>query len=361
MWKKLPVPFLYIFLTGLVLGLVIGFRSYTTYLYWEEAFVWQRHVIPHVINYTFWPLLVPIVFDSIYRFPLSKSWKMKVMALLLSLGLSFFHEAVTNIMYYGLLDVTEWYPFTPKVWKSIKGGFTSSWIMRWVEFWIIYGLLAALEYYRKYESKQVELAQMENQLANARLNALKMQLQPHFLFNTLHTISSLMEIDTKGSQKVLARLGDLLRGILDSGARQKISLAEELVFVKNYLYIEEMRFHDRLRITYDIDPESEQALVPAFILQPLIENAIKHGFAKISGKGQIEVYSRVENGSLLIRVGDNGNGSQKNASQLFSEGIGLQNVKERLEQLYGNEAQINIKTGIQQGFNVHIKLPLEKS
>ena len=361
MWKKLPVPFWYIFLAGWVMGVIIGFRSYTTYLYWEEEFMWQRHALPSLINYTFWPLLVPLVFDSIYRFPLSKSWKMRILAVLFSLCLSFFHEVITNVIYFGMLDYFGWYEFTPKAWKSIKGGFTSSWIMRWVEFWILYGGLAALEYYRKYESKQKELAQMETQLSKARLNALKMQLQPHFLFNTLHTISSLMEINTKSAQKVVARLGDLLRGILDSGARQKISLAEELLFVKNYLYIEEMRFHDRLTIQYDIMPESEHALVPAFILQPLIENAIKHGFSSNSGVGIIEIQSNIGEEQLWLRVGDNGKGNQNPSQDLFSKGIGLQNVKERLEQLYGTAAHIKIESGVRKGFHVHIQLPLEKS
>lgn len=226
-----------------------------------------------------------------------------------------------------------------------------------IEYWIIYAVLMAIDYQQKFQSKQLEIAQIEGKLSNARLNALRFQLQPHFLFNTLNTISSLMEIDVKKGQKIVSELGNLLRFVLEKEKKHIISLKEELDFVKSYLDIEEVRFHDRLNIDYQIDKSILDTQIPSLLLQPLVENAIKHGFSNRPEGGSIELHARPYGDGILLRVKDDGNGLLVENNEQTSRGIGLNNVKERLELLYKDQYRFEINTSPGNGFEVSIYLP----
>lgn len=361
MIRRLPIPLPYWLLSGILLGLIIGFKSYIPFLYWGEEYVWQRYALPHLINYSFWPFFIPFIYWSLDHFPIHGSWPQWIKCILWGLLLAFIHEALTNLIYFGVLDYFDWYPWSAKAWKELVGAFPSVLIGRYVEYWIIYALLAAIDFRKKYQDKQLELAKVESQLSQAQLNALRMQLHPHFLFNTLNSISSLMDFDTGQSKRVIARLGNLLRRVLDQGPAQKVPLEQELNFLKDYLDIEQTRFQDRLKVTYRIAPDTQSLLIPPFITQPLIENTIKHNVALSSRPIHVEIESHfVESATWEWVIRDDGKGTQLPVSELLDRGIGLTNVNKRLEALYAGRVTLKIQSEPGMGFEVSIRFPVEK-
>jgi two-component system, LytTR family, sensor kinase len=225
---------------------------------------------------------------------------------------------------------------------------------------IIYALIVAghysYEYYRRYRERQLRSAELEGRLAQAELQNLKMQLQPHFLFNTLHTISVLMMRDAGAANRVLVRLGDLLRLSLDHVGSQEVSLKQELEFLNGYLEIEQARFQDRLKINRRVDPVTLDAVVPTLLLQPLVENAIRHGVSKRLGTGVVEIRSKRINSSLHLEIQDNGPGLEP-AATAPPKGLGLANTRARLQQLYGSQHQFELKAAPAGGLVVSILIP----
>lgn len=351
-------------LLALLLAAFFTLKSYLMMLYYNEveAFKIWRTLGIHTVNFLLWALLLPLLNYWFERYPIqSSSWSTKSVAVLLSILTSFFHEFVSSFMYAIPASLLGFYPLGEDIFAYIIKGLKIAVPNRILEYWILYAVLTAVQMQRRYRNKELELAQVESQLSNARLNALRLQLQPHFLFNTLNTISSLMEINVNAAQKVVSRLGGLLRFVLDKDKRNFIPLREELAFVRNYLDIEQTRFHDRLSVHYDIDEATQEIWVPHLILQPLVENAIKHGFSRRSNEGKIEVITRKHRDQLELLIRDDGNGTDFSQEDLLQAGIGLSNVKHRLELLYGEAAGMEIETQSEKGFSVRILLPLEKS
>lgn len=216
----------------------------------------------------------------------------------------------------------------------------------------------AIEYHRRYQASLVEGAQLQTQLVQAQLQALRMQIDPHFLFNTLHTVSELVHEDPDAAEKTIARLSDLLRRSIEGSGNQETPLEEEIEFVKMYLEIEKARFEDRLSATVSIAPETRRALVPTLILQPLVENSIRHGISKRPGGGRVEVRSSSEGGELYIEVRDDGVGfGPKSNGAEVREGVGLSSVRGRLERLYGEQQELKLESD-PQGVSVRIRIPL---
>jgi len=365
MIKKLPIPYIYCILIGIGIGIILGVKYYVSLLYWGETshFSWVRHFSPHFINYTLWGFLVPLVYFFFEKFPISKkaSLSIKIKAGIASFALAMFHEAVSYVIWFFPVDWFGVLDFNMKEFHYVLGAFPSGFISRIVEYWIIYALFAAIDYARKLRNKQVELARMESQLAGAQLRALRLQLHPHFLFNTLNTISSLMVINVKDAQKMVYRLGNLLRSVLDKKQTQSVQLRDELEFAKNYLAIEQLRFQDRLSINFNIDDSLLEAYVPSLILQPLVENAIKHGFSNRTEKGKIEVIVRKKGVSYLeLIVRDDGNGTDRPHDALMTSGIGLKNVKDRLNLIYKEEASFEISSKPGKGFQITLSIPILK-
>ena len=211
-------------------------------------------------------------------------------------------------------------------------------------FILYWGVLAAgfaRDYFLRFRTHeretaqlQAETAQLQTQLAEAKLSALNAQLNPHFLFNTLHAVSSLVERDPRGVRRMIARLSELLRYTLDGGNDTEVVLTKEIEFLQRYLEIMQIRFQGQLEIDVQVDDDARDALVPSLILQPLVENAVKHGVDKISGKGKIKITARRDGDRLVMTVADNGPGPVKIA-KLDDAGVGLANIRQRLEQLYG--------------------------
>lgn len=274
-----------------------------------------------------------------------------------SLLIPFAHEFFTTLIYFSLLASLNIFYFQPDTWELIQAAFPGVFIGRIVEFWIIYGLFAAFDYYKKYKDKQAELGRIEAQLNRTKLEVLKMQLQPHFLFNALNTISSLMDIDVKKAQQVTARLGDLLRGILEHDSRVFVTLEEELGYVRTYLEIEHVRFEDRLSYRFEIEEDISGHQVPLLIVQPLVENAIKHGVAMVSCPVTILVKAFREGSVLVVQVKDDGKGCDAEQVDVFSKGIVLQNTRGRLKEQHKGQASMKVDCQPGKGFEVILRIP----
>jgi len=224
-----------------------------------------------------------------------------------------------------------------------------------VMFLIAALLYHALVYYSAYRDRSRREAALEVELARFRLHVLQQQLQPHFLFNALHTISALMTEDVVTARRVLAQLGDLLRTALDRMDEQDIALEQELDFLRGYVDIQTARFGDRLTVEWTIDDEARSILVPNMILQPCLENAIQHGIEPLERGGNVTVAARVSGGSLHIDIADNGRGAVGQDGQVA--GRGLRNVRERLEARYGERHSFEASNAPGGGFRVRIVLP----
>jgi two-component system LytT family sensor kinase len=225
-------------------------------------------------------------------------------------------------------------------------------------YWAIVGLSHALRYYREARDRELRESQLETHLVEAQLQALQRQLQPHFLFNTLNTISALMHRDLDAADNMIAKLSDLLRISLQNVGVQEVTLKQELDFLSKYLEIEQTRFRDRLTVVFDVQPDTLDALVPNLVLQPLVENSIKHGIGPRPTPGQIEIRSRRAGGMLELEVRDNGVGLSAARLTDFNRGIGLGNTRSRLQHLYGLSHRFEFRQPPGGGLSVLIAIPL---
>ncbi len=231
-----------------------------------------------------------------------------------------------------------------------------TWHYNLLIYWIILSAAHVAIYQRQLRERELRAVELEKHLANVRLQALQMQLNPHFLFNTLNSVAALMHRDVEAADRMLVRLGELLRRTLDSTGTQEVSLGEELDFLGRYLEIEKTRFGERLSIRMEIAPETRSALVPNLVLQPLVENAIKHGIEPRAKPGEIVIRALAEVGQLHLEVRDNGRGPV--AASNKREGIGLANTRARLRQLYGDQQSMETDGKPNAGFSVRIRLPV---
>jgi signal transduction histidine kinase len=225
-----------------------------------------------------------------------------------------------------------------------------------VIYWLIFGIVQGLDYYLRYRAGELRAANLETRLAQAQLNALRMQLHPHFLFNTLNSVAVLMRKDIEAADRMLIQLSALLRVTLAANSAHEIRLRQELEILERYLEIEKIRFHDRLTVKMQIDPAAMDALVPQLLFQPLVENAIRHGLAENEKGGVIEIRAERRNGTIHLQVRDNGPGLKRAAGAL-SEGVGLSNSRSRLEHLYGPEGRFEVRNAEGGGVVVAAALP----
>jgi signal transduction histidine kinase len=224
-------------------------------------------------------------------------------------------------------------------------------------FWAMIGLVHAFEFHRRYRQHEVEAARLQTQLAESRLEALTAQLHPHFLFNTLQGISTLMHRDVQAADAMLSRLSDLLRQTLQRGERQEAPVREEIEMLDHYVEISRERFKDRLVFETQISSDARHALVPFFILQPLVENALQHGIARRAGVGRVSVSAKRQGETLHLSVTDDGPGLAKEERAFPREGIGLSNTRQRLRELYGDEQSLALETPTEGGWRVELIIP----
>ena len=236
-------------------------------------------------------------------------------------------------------------------------------------YWLILIAINALDYYHSFRLAEVKASELRAQLAQAQLRALKMQLHPHFLFNTLNSISALLHRDTEAADQMVTRLGDFLRLTLENSGDQEVTLEQEMEFLRCYLEIETVRFYDRLSVETDIEPQTLSARVPNLILQPLVENAIRHGISRQSAPGRLAIRAVLHEERLLLQVEDNGPGlsliSESGASsahlsaRTHAGGVGLSNTRSRLEHLYGAEHRFELTRATPRGMIVTLEIPFQ--
>jgi signal transduction histidine kinase len=230
-------------------------------------------------------------------------------------------------------------------------------LLAFLSYWIFVFLCQAWHNYVRYRERELRSSRLESQLAQAQLEMLRMQLHPHFLFNTLHAVSTLLHRDPDAADEMLSQLSDLLRMTLENFGLQEVSLREELEFVRRYLDIQQMRFQDRLRVTIDVPAETLDARVPNQVLQPMVENAIHHGLEAHTGSGLIEIRARGRASMLQLTVRDDGPGLRANWQAAQQGGIGVSNTRARLKQLYGSLASLDLANHHQGGTVVTLLIP----
>ena len=225
-------------------------------------------------------------------------------------------------------------------------------------YWLLVLAHHGWHYYRRYRERELQAAELQKQLAQAKLDVLRMQLNPHFLFNTLHTISALIHENPECADRIVARLSDLLRLSLDQSDANEVPLRQELAFLDRYLEIEQIRFQDRLTVEKKIESDLLDALVPCLILQPIVENAIRHGIEPREDMGRIAISARRNNGMLELSVSDNGSGLPDDETAPRREGIGLSNTRSRLRHLYGDHQRLELAGAPGGGMEARIVVPL---
>lgn len=227
-------------------------------------------------------------------------------------------------------------------------------------FWGLVGVAHALRFYERAKSREQREVELEARLAQARLQALRMQLNPHFLFNTLNSIASLVH-EQPQAEEMIECLSDLLRLTLSASERQEVTLREELYFLDRYLLIEQIRFGHRLRVEKQIDIAALDAVVPILILQPIVENAVRHGIETQIAPGMVRIIAERTGQTLLLSVEDNGCGRSSSLKPTLKEGVGLSNTRSRLKELYGERASLELQPGQERGFTAQIQIPWSTS
>lgn len=315
----------------------------------SQMLVWE---IPY---WALWVAIWPLIIRLARRFPLgSRDWmRNAAIHLVCCLLLALLHRLVYLFICW-ILNVVAYQRYTslPELYSAdiffnLPTGFMS--------YGTILLVSNAFDYFDRYRAEELKALQLETQLVQAQLEALKMQLHPHFLFNTLNSISALQMTDVAAANRMISRLGDFLRMTLANVGAQEISLRQEMEFLNCYLEIERIRFQDRLSVEIEVTPELWDAPVPNLILQPIVENAIRHGVAATVHPMRIAIRAQRENGSLCVEVQDDGPGLQ---SRPVREGVGLANTRARLQQLYGEKQKLELANAPEGGLVVRMEIPV---
>jgi two-component system, LytTR family, sensor kinase len=324
---------------------------------------WTHHLTSWMVGVYLWFLLTPVILWLGRRFPFERERWMRWVAI--HLALSILIAIVDLSLESAILRV---FGVFPTIMTSFIATLAFLLVIAFhqnvITYWTLLGVQYALDWYhdfqeRKQEALRLELrsSQLETQLTQAHLSALKMQIQPHFLFNTLNAIMVLVRQQRgREAEEMLSRLSDLLRCVLDDIDAQEVPLRRELEYVQLYLSIEEVRFQDRLRVEIAAAPEALDATVPHMVLQPLIENAIRHGIGQSASAGTIRISAYRVNQMLEMKVEDDGPGLPAvRAGE--THGIGLTNTRARIQQLYGNTAHLTVENGEKAGVVATLVFP----
>ena len=312
---------------------------------------WRDVLTINLTAYYLWGAAVPLVVAVARRFPLeSGRWLAHLVPhAAASVVITLAQLAAADLLTQ-LLGSRPGMTATESVLKSIRFNFHSS----LPTYWLILFAYSAWDYYKRYRDRELRASELEAELADAQLEALRAQLRPHFLFNTLNSISSLMYSDVEAADRMMTRLSDLLRRSLETNARQEISLGEEMEILGCYLEIEKVRFEERLDISIDLETEALAARVPAFSLQPIVENAMRHAIAPRPEGGRLAIRARKDDGLLRISIQDDGPGLRDATPQ---PGVGLANVRARLERLYGSRQTLTLAEAPGGGLTVELSIP----
>jgi len=323
-----------------------------------------------LIEYGFWVLLTPLVFWLAGRFPLERHVLVKriVLHLAVALVVAALFEVVRLMILRPMIIQYAMGMHGPMGMQGGRFGRGPGHLdpvialkhLQFLDELIVYVAVLsagfARDYFRQLRERQQEATRLTAQLAEARLHALRMQLNPHFLFNTLHAVSALVERDPTGVRRMIAKLSTLLRHTLDTASAQEVPLRDELQFLRDYLDIQQVRFQGRLEVVEEVPSNLLDALVPNLILQPLVENAIEHGVSGLEDGGRIVIGARRDGDDLILNVRDNGPGIDPEMP-LRKNGVGLRNTRERLEGMYGDTGRLVLDPAEGGGLLAVITLP----
>ena len=302
-----------------------------------------------MIQWYTWAALAPLVFRLAAKYPIQAPLRLRGLGRQLPMSLG-----VTLLaMLIGAFVSIAFEPgsFGEQVWQFMGQHFATGLLT----YWALFAIQQALQFHAEKTRREVEASRLVTELAQSRLQALKSQLQPHFLFNTLHAIATLLDEDTFSAEDMLLRLSDLLRAFLEDYDGQEVSLRRELVLLDLYLGIQRTRFKDRLTTRIYVAPDTLDCAVPSLILQPIVENAIRHGISERVGADCIEIEIRREDDSLCIDVRNRNSTLEEGLTA--GHGIGLSNTGLRLRELYGEEAHVRLDMIWPQGVACRIRLP----
>jgi two-component system, LytTR family, sensor kinase len=309
-----------------------------------------------------WGVLSPLIYRFVRRFPIeikSLSWRNLLVHLAALAAFCTIHQ-LAFMLFTWLIDAPPDAPFAA-FFENFFGKFFNGVYLGVMIYSLIVFAIQAFVFYQNFRAEEEQKLQVSAQLARAELHALKMQLHPHFLFNTLHSISSLVLEDAPRANQMIARLGDFLRLTLEHSERQFVTLKEEIEFARCYLEIEQARFSDRLQIEFDVEPASLAAEVPHLILEPVVENAIQHGIAPRAAGGSVKISAKRAGDNVRIEIADSGGGDGiKSATNNVSnngKGVGLSNVRARLKQLYGANYKFELNNNQSGGLTAVLEIP----
>ncbi|MEZ5344813.1 MAG: histidine kinase [Pyrinomonadaceae bacterium] len=356
--KQFWLIFFLVFVFWTLIGAIAAVQEYIAVETRGEPVVFVNIVVSNLPIY-FWALSTPLIFWLGQKYSLSDRdrWgSVFPIHLIMSMIFAAVYLLIVSVVTRSINCDCEQLTYD-LIWSYYKYRFGRGFHVSVLTYWAVLGFGFALDFskrlqLREFQSAKTEL-ELETKLVQANLDALKMQLHPHFLFNTLNTVSAIMSDDPKGARRVIARLSELLRINLETTNQQTISLRRELDLLDLYLDIESERFRDQLEVNVDVPSVLWECQVPHFILQPLVENAIKHGIANTKKKGLISISAARKDAFLEIVIRDNGIGFTENSKQ----GIGLGNTEERLKKLYGSDFRFEITGAEDGGTRVLLRIP----
>ncbi len=314
-----------------------------------RAAEWAASFVTMLADWYLWAIIAPLVIWLGTRLSFARHNRALVVGAHIVLGVAVAFTKLT-IRYW----IGRFVPWLPTAgWPGIFDQLPTNVLV----YWSILGVGYALEYYSRYRERELRTAHLESRLARAQLDVLRMQINPHFLFNTLHTISVLVrEQENDTADRMIARLSELLRLSIDLEATHEVPLARELDILDCYLDIQKMRFQERLRVERDVDPTARDGLVPTLILQPLVENAIRHGLAGRDAGGRIDIVARRVDGQLEVTIHDDGPGLPA-GFEVGARGVGLSNTRARLDRLYGTRYRFDLRNDPAGGLTVVVAVP----
>lgn len=343
-----------IFGAATLVGIFFATRTYLLYnAYPDNQIGWGRALLPSLTSWWAWALLAPAILWLASRFRFERfRWPVSLpvhLAAGVAFGLA--HALLDHLAGRAIPSLPEVSLSLPFFVGRLHGNLLT--YLAIVAGWNV------VQTYRRARERDVRASRLEARLAEARLSALKMQLHPHFLFNTLHAISTLMHRDVDAADRMLTRLSDLLRLTLENAGTQEVRLKEEIDFLEQYLEIERTRFGERLTVDVDVDPGTLDAWIPNLILQPLVENAIRHGVAPRAEPGWIGIRTALEDGELRVTIEDDGPGLSPEAEfqAIRGSGVGLANCRARIRQLYGDRGRLELRAAPVGGLLVSLRIP----
>ena len=348
------IPWGLIFGAWTTYGVLQAAETFINYATRGSPILWWQPLLLQMPQALAWALVTPGIIWLGRRFPIvDRRWPLHVA---IHFGISLSFVFLQDVVY--AFHVSNVMPSpTPRPIMSVALQFFIVWAMSdGLLYWMVLAMSYAVDHYRRFRERELAASQLETQLAQADRQALKMQLQPHFLYNALHTIGSLVRTgDRENAVRVVAGLGGLLRLVLDHAAQQEVPLKQELDFIRSYLEIEQIRFRDRLQVTIQAEPDVLDAKVPHLVLQPLVENAIRHGIAPHLFASRVTVAARRANERLQLVVRDDGPGT--GTGDTARPGIGLTNTRARLARLYGDDFGLEVANAAGGGLEARIDLP----